>query len=323
MFDNIIAHKKQIEFLVNAFNMGRMSHSYIFEGISGIGKKRLALEFVKLVLGVDFEYDLDNHMDFMLVSAETKNIKNEQIEELQDFLSIKPYTSDYKVAIIDDSFKMTISAQNRILKILEEAPNNILIIFICENSNSMLPTIVSRCQILKFYPISKEQICDYLISKYGIDESLAMVYSEFAEGSLKKCVDILELQDFRTARVKILDLLLAIHTKNRVATIDISDEILNLDINMSEILELMEIYYRDILFILVFELEDNIVNKDCKDQLWHLSRNISKFEIVKYIENVLATKKMLLENVSDIVAFDTLIATLQEDNNGYGGRYTL
>lgn len=160
-------------------------------------------------------FDSGNHPDFMLIYPDGKSIKNEQIEEFQEFVSIKPYLGDHKVIIIDDASRMTVSAQNRILKTLEEAPQNVIIIFICETVSAMLPTIVSRCQRLSFSRLDNGIVEQYLMEKYQLLEEEASVYSQFGDGSLKKAIECVTSECFKEARALTIKLLSSVHGQER------------------------------------------------------------------------------------------------------------
>ncbi|MCX6724365.1 MAG: AAA family ATPase [Candidatus Staskawiczbacteria bacterium] len=148
----LIGHKKQWEFLKNKFELGQLSHAYLFTGPKEIGKKMFATEFAGM-LGCKFP-------DLMIVSEANKKddkfgdggeIKISQIREVQNFLSYKSYNGGYKVVVIDDAEKMNQEAQSCFLKTLEEPKGKTLLIMISSKPDMLLPTIISRCQNVKFF----------------------------------------------------------------------------------------------------------------------------------------------------------------------------
>ena len=202
MFENILGNEKNKKILEKAINLKKMSHSYIFWGTEGIGKKIIAKEFAKQILCLGdnkpdckckscIEFDSENNPDFQLINSENDKIKIEQIREMQRKIAEKPIISHHKVYIIDSADKMTPEAQNCLLKTLEEPPEYIVIILICSNENNLLSTIKSRCTRLHFDKIENSEILDY-INKNEPDKNISPNIIEFAQGSIGKALKLSE-----------------------------------------------------------------------------------------------------------------------------------
>lgn len=202
MFENILGNEKNKKILEKAINLKKMSHSYIFWGTEGIGKKIIAKEFAKQILCLGdnkpdckckscIEFDSENNPDFQLINSENDKIKIEQIREMQRKIAEKPIISHHKVYIIDNADKMTPEAQNCLLKTLEEPPEYIVIILICSNENNLLSTIKSRCTRLHFDKIENSEILDY-INKNEPDKNITPNIIEFAQGSIGKALKLSE-----------------------------------------------------------------------------------------------------------------------------------
>lgn len=159
----ILGHQKQWQYLQRLAKLDKIPHALLFSGPEKAGKKTVALEFGKLLVKEPLRGE--NHPDLILVSPEEKEIKISQIRDLIWKLSLKPYSAPLKIAIIDEAQKMTGEAQNCFLKTLEEPKDKTLIILITEHPDSLLPTILSRCEMIKFYAVSKKEIEDYLKEK--------------------------------------------------------------------------------------------------------------------------------------------------------------
>ena len=179
MFENILGNEKIKKELQTAVSLNKNSHSYLFVGTSGIGKKMIAMEFAKMILCIDankycnyckscLQFDSNNNPDFILIKPDGASIKIEQIREMQKKFIEAPIFSSKKVYIIDDADLMTKEAQNCLLKTLEEPPEFVTIILIGANENSFLSTIKSRCTILKFDNISDEILKKYLSERYQL-----------------------------------------------------------------------------------------------------------------------------------------------------------
>jgi DNA polymerase-3 subunit delta' len=160
----IIGHQKIIRFLDKSVEKGKISHAYIFSGPAHLGKFTVALDFAKKITGGKNQ-KINPDIITIYPEVEEKNgvarekdIKIEKIRELEKEFSLRSYFGKYKIAIIDSSEKLTISAQNSLLKILEEPPANCIIILICQKDDKLLPTIKSRCITKKFSLAKKEEM---------------------------------------------------------------------------------------------------------------------------------------------------------------------
>ena len=199
MFDHIIGNEKIKQELVQAVNQNKIAHSYLFIGTEGIGKKQIAKEFAKMLLG-----DLNNNPDFQMIEPEGLSIKIEQIRQMQKKIIEAPIKSTRKVYIIDDADLMTVEAQNCLLKTLEEPPEFAIIILIGSRENNFLSTIKSRCTIIKFQNIENSQIKEYLKEKYQItDFSEEML--EVSGGSIGKAEQLKDKQELYNVIFEIID----------------------------------------------------------------------------------------------------------------------
>ena len=205
MFDKIIGNDRIKQQLKQAVDFKKISHSYLFLGISGIGKKMIAKEFAKMILCESenkycnnckscIEFDSNNNPDFQLIEPDGTSLKIEQIRQMQKKILEAPIISKNKVYIIDDADLMTTEAQNCLLKTLEEPPEFVTIILIGSKENSFLSTIKSRCTIIKFQSIDNEEIKKYLREKYetnNISEDMLDIYG----GSIGKAEDLKDKQE--------------------------------------------------------------------------------------------------------------------------------
>jgi len=158
----IIGHQKIISFLNKSLKKGNLHHAYLMAGPEHVGKFTVALDFAEKILGNISE----TNPDLIIVKPEVeekdgkirkKAIDVERMRELQRRLSMTP-NGKHKIAIIDDAQFLNIQAQNAILKTLEEPPKNVIIILVAQNQEKLLPTVVSRCVVKKFTPVSIDDI---------------------------------------------------------------------------------------------------------------------------------------------------------------------
>ena len=199
MFDGVIGNQNIQNKLINSVKENKVSHSYMFVGIDGIGKKIIAKQFAKKILCTNniqekcdeckscIEFDSDNHPDFLYIEPDGNSIKIEQIRYLQKKIQEKPIISNKKVYIINDANKMTIEAQNCLLKTLEETPEYSTIILIGNNESAFLNTIKSRCMIITFRPIEDQLVKEYLEKNYQMMNITSNMLEAF-QGSIGKAI---------------------------------------------------------------------------------------------------------------------------------------
>ena len=296
MFENIIGNDKIKEVLKKSVELKKTSHSYLFIGTEGIGKKLIAKEFAKMIMCIDenkycnkckscIEFDTQNNPDYILIEPEGNNIKIEQIRQMQTKVIEKPIISNKKVYIIDDVELMTIEAQNCLLKTLEEPPEYVTIILICKNENSILNTIKSRCTIINFDKLKNQDIKEYLEKNYNITNIKDNLLDIF-QGSIGKAITLKDkVQDYE-------------EIEYMLRNIDNKDII--------EILQLSEILYKS---------KDDI--EQILEYLNVILLNLSKENIkyIKCIDIVEETKKRLKSNSNYDMTIDNMLFSIWEEIN--------
>lgn len=184
-----IGHQKQWQFLKKSVELKKLSHAYLFSGEEKLGKKTVALEFIKLICGKEDVFERE-HPDLFLISPEIgTSIQINQIRELNWKLSLKPSLAPFKVALLDKAHLMNEEAQNCLLKTLEEPRGNAILILISEQPERLFPTILSRCQIIKFFPVKRIEIEEYLKAQ-GFAEKIAKEITELSLGRPGQAMDL-------------------------------------------------------------------------------------------------------------------------------------
>ena len=206
MFETILGNEKNKQVLQKSIQNNTISHSYMFIGIEGIGKKMIAKKKEKKILCLNktldngcnckscIEFDSNNNPDFLVIEPDGNSIKIEEIRNLQKMIQEKPIISNKKVYIIDNADLMTKEAQNCLLKTLEEPPEYTVIILIGSNENLFLTTIKSRCMILHFDKISNEEMKRYL--KYNLEiNQINEEMLDMFQGSIGKAINLKDKQE--------------------------------------------------------------------------------------------------------------------------------
>lgn len=183
-FKDIAGNEKVIGRMMQALKSGNISHAYILEGDSRVDKLALANDFVKAILCEQKNGDCcdtcisctkinhGNHEDVIYLTLEGNSIKDEAVEELQSRIKKKPYVGDRNIVVIEDADTMTLRAQNRLLKTLEEPTSGTVIILLSENTENLVQTILSRCVIYKLNPYHTRDMQDALKNAIAIADML-------------------------------------------------------------------------------------------------------------------------------------------------------
>ncbi len=170
----IIGHERVLGFFERSIKSKRLSHAYLLIGPAHLGKKTVAFDFIKTLTGVEVGQTV--HPDILIIEpkiTEKNGVKKEseisiaQIRKVRHRLSLFSYQTPYKIAIIDQVDRMTIEASNCLLKTLEEPPGSAILILITSSFQSLLPTIISRCQLVNFLPVAVKEIEEKLSRFYN------------------------------------------------------------------------------------------------------------------------------------------------------------
>ena len=197
----VFGHKKQIEFLNKIFFSEKIPHALMFEGLSGLGKKHLAIHYFKKINCPDKEpcnnckncisIEKLNHPDISLIEPKGKEIKIDQIKEISHRISLCCHSSSLKWIIIDNAHLMNKEASNSLLKVLEEPNKNTVIILITDSSESIIDTIKSRVQRIKFFPLNEKEI-EFILKNLNCNDKKIKEISSFSFGIPGKAIDFLE-----------------------------------------------------------------------------------------------------------------------------------
>lgn len=323
-FNEVIGHEKIIEMLKTTLKNKTISHSYLFEGEEGLGKRKVATVFAKTLLCKEeklepcnicsscIKFDTGNHPDFFLIEPEKDLIKKEEIETLIKNITRAPFESERKIFIIDESDKMNPQGKNALLKTLEEPPSYVNIILISANINHLLPTILSRVQRIKFYPIESSKITKYLVEKYHKSEEEAKFIADFTKGSVGESIKLSASQDFFEKRkiiINIIDSLIKGDKTKVFSSIGFFNE--NKD-HIEEILDIFLYWFRDLIIYKEIGESELIINRD---KFQYLSeQSFMKYnKIHDIINKIQETKADIRRNVNYQLSIETMLLNIQEE----------
>jgi DNA polymerase-3 subunit delta' len=305
----------------------RIAHAYLFEGKKGAGKKEVAAYFAQSlfcqngggsVAGKEpcftclecVRIQNRNHPDIHWIEPEGASIKIEQVRNLQKEFSYRGLETDKKVYIIDQIELMTTQAANSLLKFLEDPHPGTVAILLTEQRQRLLPTILSRCQEMKFPPPSPTQMIEHLSSQYG--KSLAYLSSHIT-ADLEEALSLCQSEWFAELRNLVIQLTEELTQPSSKAIFMVQDKwtVLAKERAQTDVgLELLLLWYKDLLY-LKLELADNYIYIDQTERLSKQALFWSKDRIARGIEAILSAKRRLHANVNSQLLLEQLVIRLQ------------
>ena len=295
------------KYLSNSIKSNMISHAYMFEGPSGVGKNTMARDLATTLLEME---NLFNSPDYIEITPDGNSIKIAQIRKLQSDILVKPYKS-YKIYVIDEAQKMTVEAQNALLKTLEEPPKYAIIILITNNKESLLDTIKSRCEIIKFTPIPLVEVADYL-TQTGVDKNRASLLANFSRGSMQKAIELSESEDFHIMRDEVQKYVETFLTGSMLDIMDIQSSIEKYKDNITNVLDLLVNYFRDIMMVKENVDSSMIINLDRLVFIKNMSTKITYSQLSKIIDIIEETKNKLRSNCNFNISIQVMTLNIYE-----------
>ena len=319
-FADILGHDRIVEVLQRSLRSGKTAHSYLFEGVPGCGRKKTAVTLIKAlfctVLPDDAcgacpscrKIDGGNHPDIHLIAPlpDKRDISIEQLREMQHVLSLRPYEAPRKVCIIDPAERMSVNAANSLLKTLEEPPGNALIILLTENAGMLLPTVRSRCQLIRFAPLSPEHVLSLLI-RNGMTPDTAALVAPMSTGSIQRALE-LDNESLVARREAVLSKVgqLSIH---QISTVfDAAEELSGNRDTTLELLDLLLSFFRDAVHLGAGSRE--IVNRSVKPAIESIAAKRSFPRNLELLEHIYETRRAVQRNANPKLALDHLFMTM-------------
>jgi len=320
-FKDVLGQEKPIAILQKALINDRLSHAYLFYGPSGAGKVFTALNFAKALNCLNRpdnkadscdecasckKIESGNHIDVRWIGLlkGKSDISIEQIRQIQAQVNLRPYEAQYKIFCVQDAEYMNEEAQNALLKTLEEPPPKSIIILTTSSPGALLGTILSRCQLIKFFPLSIESSRDILIKHFNIEQDAAYFLAHIAQSGLVSTTKFSEA-GILEEKNKIIDSF-GNFLKNPSVELSFLKESND---NIQWILSVLLWWYRDMLIYKETGDSSGLANKDRLNDLSALAARHSSLELGDIINTISRTAQLLNEtNVSAKLAL-TVMAT--------------
>ena len=325
-FSSIIGQKEVTGSLTRLLSENRIGHAYIFTGPAGIGKKTIAHLFAGLLLCENPEagsscgkcsacllYKNGSNPDYHRINTEEASIGVDRIREIQGDVAIKPLYSKRKVYVIEDAAKMTDQAQNCLLKTFEEPPAYVVVILLAVNYDMLLETIRSRAQRINFRKYTYEQVCQAVAERYGREYNRLELAASYSDGNIGIALELAGDREFTLIRDRAFELLAGV-AKGKM------DDVLEFTAFMEEnkdstdlLLDIILLYYRDLLVVCETGNENMLINSDKKDIIFNNARMYRSRRIIDNIAAIEAVRRALKQNANYQLGIDNMLIKLRED----------
>lgn len=342
MFSKLIGNDNAKRSLKRLLANGRVPNSLLFAGDEGVGKRQFALQVAKAFVckeptdheacgvcaacrradvfvfpksdkGDDFEQVFfSEHPDVGTVIPFKRNLRVNAIRDLEREANFRPYEAAARFFIIDDAHKMNDNAANALLKTLEEPPATSYIFLITSRPDSLLPTIRSRCQMMRFAPVETDEIERFLIDDRAFTHDEARLAARLARGSVGRAVSV-DVAKFKANRERMMGVLRnAVETVDRAALLRISEELNDAKNkeNFEENLDILESLIHDVWTLRMSGEDSRIVNTDLANDLSRIAENAVGLDLASWLGGIETMRENFAVNINRKIAADALFVTM-------------
>ena len=327
-FGDIIGQEGIVRHLRNALQTGSISHAYILNGETGTGRRTIAHTFAAALQCQGsgekpcgtclscIQVQSGSQPDILtVVKDKEKSLGVDTIRKLRTDIRIRPYSSQYKVYIVEDAELMTVQAQNALLKVLEEPPSYGVIILIADGLTNFLPTILSRCVTLQVKPLGEKETAEALGIRAGIDEEKARILARSAGGNLGRALQTAGDEAYLMLRDQCAQFLRKLRSRSaeeiRAFAAETDPQ------QREEIFRFIQMWYRD---ILLYKSTSGFDQESCEnlifaDQVQYIKENAERIsygslsDILTEQENAARRRKA---NVNPEAALQVMLLRIRE-----------
>lgn len=322
-FEEIRGNTPLVEQLRRSAASGRSSHAYLFLGGAGAGKRLIANTFAKALQCEGEKRPCDsckschafnhgNHPDVIYFQP-LKNGKTYTIEDVREQLletvDLKPFQYEKKIYIIEKADTLNIQSQNALLKTLEEPPAHAVFLLLAERAEAFLPTILSRVVVMKIRPLSAETIADYLMQAGHLAEE-SHILSAYAQGRIGQALELVEGEGFREMRQDILGKLEVLPSMSEGDAYLLAKDLEGYK-NDLRFLDIMELWYRDLLTAKSLREEGYLIQRDKKDAIFRAAKEPAAL-LAKKAAAVRTARMRLAQNANFRLTMEVMLMDLKE-----------
>lgn len=315
----VLGQDRVVDAIRRSIAANRVAHAYLFEGPAGCGRRTTALAMIQALFCIQpvdgdacgqcrscRKLDSGNHADLHILEPlpDKRDISIEQVRELQQVLSLRPYEATRKACLIYPAERMTVGAANALLKTLEEPPGHAVMILLATQTDLLLSTVRSRCQHLRFSPLD-DSIVARLLERQGMEPGLATTLAPLAQGSMERARDIDGEEDARQ-RSEMLTML-ANADPGRIASIfDTSEAVAGNREETTGLFDLLISLLRDMLLLRTTG-QEGIINLPLLNALTAEAARFSATAIMDALQLALETRRAVQGNVNAKLALDRFL----------------
>jgi DNA polymerase-3 subunit delta' len=342
MFNRLVGNESVRQTLKRLLSNGRVPNSLLFAGDNGVGKRQFALELARAFICIDplereacgacaacrranifvlpNPDDKDSHQrvifshhpDVGTIISYKRNILIDAVRHLESEANFHPFEANARFFIIDDADKMNDAASNALLKTLEEPPATSYIFLITSRPDSLLATIRSRCQTLRFAPVATGEIEKFLIEDREFSHDAAKLAARLSRGSIGRALSI-NVEQFRARREKMLGVITnAIDTGDRTALLRIAEEMNDAKNkgDFEENLDILQSLIHDVWTLNVSPNASRVVNSDLSNNLANLAKEAGAADMRSWLTAIDRMRENLAVNINKKIATDALFVTM-------------
>lgn len=331
---NLIGNQWAEEILQSHLSHDNLRHAYLFTGPEGVGREALAIAFAKAINCENppekggfcdvcrncVQIGKQQHVDLHVVEREggSKQILVGQVRELQKKLAMTPFQAKYHIVLFRNFEDAHVSAANALLKTLEEPNERVVLLFVVDHVNNLLPTIVSRCQELQLRPVPEDELVSALITRFGVAPQEAALLAYVSGGCPQLALQLHADEGLMTKRVQFLQDLLALMKMDRVGRFSYVEELglhsskeekQDAVADLRECLKVWFNFWRD---VLVMKHTPNVkpINLDVQNEIVDVANAVSVEVALAQIEALEKTMAMMETNTNLRLMTEVLVLDL-------------
>ena len=293
---SFIGYRTLINNFKNRCINNTLSHAHLIAGEDGIGKSKLANILAKLILNKELDRE---YVDIINYKINKSSFGVDDVRNIIEEVSKKPFEGEKKVIIIHEGNRLTIQAQNALLKTIEEPPIGVYIIIFCESLELILDTIKSRCEIYKLTPLTKDELYEYIrVKGFNFNDNEIESAIAFSEGIPGRIDRYFNDNDLKELRSKIIQLIKKLSKNDLQIVLEEEESLITLKDNKEEVLNILSGFIRDILIYKEVENNSFIINGDKIQEINELTKEMSFKKLNNMIKTIEEARKNIKSNVN-------------------------
>lgn len=307
---SFIGYRTLINNFKNRCINNTLSHAHLIAGEDGIGKSKLANILAKLILNKELDRE---YVDIINYKINKSSFGVDDVRNIIEEVSKKPFEGEKKVIIIHEGNRLTIQAQNALLKTIEEPPIGVYIIILCESLELILDTIKSRCEIYKLTPLTKDELYEYIrVKGFNFNDNEIESAIAFSEGIPGRIDRYFNDNDLKELRSKIIQLIKKLSKNDLQIVLEEEESLIILKDNKEEVLNILSGFIRDILIYKEVENNSFIINGDKIQEINELTKEMSFKKLNNMIKTIEEARKNIKSNVNWAMALRVMLMGFME-----------